>query len=38
MDSEKSAAITEVELTPAISVSDLKQDLTNLTPEYIREC
>ena len=36
MDSEKSAAITEVELTPgsAISVSDLKQDLTNLTPEY----
>ena len=33
---EKSAAITEVELTPgsAISVSDLKQDLTNLTPEY----
>ena len=36
MDSEKSAAITEVELTPgsAISVSDLKQDLTTLTPEY----
>ena len=33
MDSRKSA-ITEVELTPgsAISVSDLKQDLTNLTP------
>ena len=33
---EKSAAITEVELTPgsAISVSDLKSDLTNLAPEY----
>ena len=33
---EKSAAITEVELTPgsAISVSDLKSDLTDLAPEY----
>jgi len=37
---EKSAAITEVELTPgsAISVSDLKSDLTDLAPEYNQEC
>ena len=34
--SEKSAAITEVELTPGseISVSTLKNDLAHVTPEY----